>query len=71
MKSTAKLVTDLSFPAVTICSSGLHMDNVERKLMENFSNWRVKNSRNEDNKEAVQKDIKDYMFETFQIKPED
>ena len=71
LKDTAKPVTDLPFPAVTICASGLHMDNVERKLRENFSKWRVKNSRNEENREAIEKDIKDYMHQTFQIKPED
>ena len=71
LKDTAKPVTDLPFPAVTICASGLHMDNVERKLRENFSKWRLKNNRNKENREAVEKDIKDYMYQTFQIKPED
>ena len=68
MKQTAKPVTDLPFPAVTICASGLHMDNVEKKVAENFAMWREANNRNENQKEAVEKDIKEYMRSAFQIK---
>ena len=68
LKQTAKPVTDLLFPAVTICASGLHMDNVEKKVAENFAMWREANNRNENQKEAVEKDIKEYMRSAFQIK---
>ena len=71
LKNTAKPVTDLPFPAITICGSGLHMGNVEKKLGENFAQWRTKNRRNNDTKEAIEEDIKDYMWSTFQIKPEE
>ena len=68
LKQTAKPVTDLSFPAVTICASGLHMDNVERKVGENFAKWREENNKKDNNKEALEKDIKEYMHTVFHIK---
>ena len=71
MKNTAKPVTDLPFPAITICASGLHMDNVGKKLEENFAQWRMKNSRNDNKKEAIEKDIEEYMWTTFQIQPKE
>ena len=70
MKDTAKPVTDLAFPAITICASGLHMDNVERKLKENFAIWRADHHKNDYSREALEKDINDYMFTVFQIKSE-
>ena len=36
LKDTTKLVTDVPFPALTLCGSGLHMNNVEKKLIEDF-----------------------------------
>ena len=36
LKNTAKPVNEISFPAVTICSTGLHMDIVEKILGETF-----------------------------------
>ena len=68
LKQTAKPVTDLPFPAVTICASGLHMDNVEKKVAENFAKWREENNKNDNNEEAIEKDIKEYMHTAFQIK---
>ena len=70
LKQTAKPVTDLSFPAVTICASGLHMDNVEKKVAENFAKWREENNKKDNNEEAIEKDIKEYMHTAFQIKRE-
>ena len=32
LKNTAKPVTDLPFPAITICASGLHMDSAWGEL---------------------------------------
>ena len=70
LKDTAKPVTDLAFPAITICASGLHMDNVERKLKENFAIWRADHHKNDYSREALEKDINDYMFTVFKIKSE-
>ena len=71
LKETAKPVTDLLFPAVTICSSGFHMGNVERKIAENFAKWRTQNNRIGNTKEAIEVDIEEYMITTFQIKSEE
>ena len=71
LKETAKPVTDLPFPAVTICSSGFHMGNVEKKITENFAKWRSQNNRMGDTEEAIEVDIEEYMFFTFQIKSEE
>ena len=46
------------------------MNNVEKKIEENFVNWRRKNKRNDGSKEATQKDVEDFMFSVFQIKTE-
>ena len=40
LKDAAKPVTSLSFPAVTICTSGLDMEAVKEQLMEDFNNWK-------------------------------
>ena len=39
LKTTTKPITDLDFPAVTICAAGQHMDNVEKALFDNFDQW--------------------------------
>ena len=39
LKTTTKPITDLDFPAVTICAAGQHMDNVEKVLFDNFDHW--------------------------------
>ena len=36
LKDTSKPVADVPFPALTICGSGVHMNNVERKLILDF-----------------------------------
>ena len=71
LKETAKPVTDLPFPAVTICSSGFHMGNVEKKIADNFAKWRTQNNRMGNTEEAIEVDIEEYMFTTFQIKSEE
>ena len=68
LKDTAKLVTEVPFPALTICSSGLHMSNVEKKLMKDFDDWRSKKNRNGTTKEAIYKDTEEFMEARFQIK---
>ena len=36
LKNTTKLVAEVPFPALTICGSGVHMGNVEKKLVQDF-----------------------------------
>ena len=69
LKNTTKLVTDVPFPALTICGSGIHMNNVEKRLIKDFNTWRIGNDRNETNEEAVKKDMEEFMHTRFQIKP--
>ena len=68
LKDTAKLVTEVPFPALTICSSGLHMSYVEKKLMKDFDDWRSKKNRNGTTKEAIYKDTEEFMEARFQLK---
>ena len=68
LKNTAKLVTDVPFPALTLCGSGLHMSAVEKKLVEDFQTWRTLKNHNETTEEEVKNDMKNFMQEGFQIK---
>ena len=67
LKNTAKPVAGVPFPTVTICGSGLHMNNVEKQVKENFATWRKENNKVEKSKEAIEEDIREYMKTTFQI----
>ena len=69
MKNTAKPVTEVSFPAVTICASGFHMNTVEEKIQLNFQKWRIENNRTSYDTTEIRKDIEEYMTTTFQIEP--
>ena len=68
LKNTAKPVTEVQFPAITICGSGSHMSHVEKKIKENFLAWRLEEKRKG---EATEEDFEDYMFSTFQIKSDE
>ena len=65
LKDTVMPVTEVAFPAITICGGGNHMDNVERAVLEDFTKWRQDNERK--GVETVHKDLAEYMFITFQI----
>ena len=41
MQDAAKPVSELDFPSVTICSSGLNMEAVRRALFNDFANWKI------------------------------
>ena len=69
MKNTAKPVTEVSFPAVTICASGFHMNTVEEKIQLNFQKWRIENNRTSNDTTEIRKDTEEYMMTTFQIEP--
>ena len=69
MKDTSKPVTDVPFPALTLCGTGVHLNNVEKKLILDFEEWRATENRNDTTKEAIKKDIEDFMQIRFQIKP--
>ena len=46
LKNTAKPVNEIPFTAVTICSTGLHMDIVKKILVENFLKWQNDSTEN-------------------------
>ena len=64
LQDVAKPVTDLDFPSVTICSSGLNMEAVRRALYNDFANWRINNTGIEDDQKALNK----YMEEKYAMK---
>ena len=41
LESTAKPVTDLKFPAVTICAGGLFIEHVKDAVEQMFNRWRL------------------------------
>ena len=45
------------------------MGNVRKELVVDFLEWREKENRNQNTKEAVTKDFEDFMQTRFQIKP--
>ena len=69
LKDTTKLVKDVPFPALTICGSGIHMNDVEKKLIQDFKDWRKERNRTQNNKQAVRKDTEEFMQIRFQIEP--
>ena len=66
LADTAKPVTDLAFPTVTICAAGLHMDNVKVVLERSFNDWRFENQKSWDN-EDIGDLMAEFMEEKFQI----
>ena len=48
---------------MTICGSGFHMSNVEKKVTEDFSNWREEAGN--ENLSRIVEDMADYMEERF------
>ena len=65
LKSSAEPVTDLQFPAFTICGAGQHMENVEKVLFHNFKKWEQKQSVKD--KKSMEESFEEYLKETFQI----
>ena len=70
LKTSAHPIENVPFPTVTICGSGLHMDNVEKAVADNFAQWRDENGRNETSEEEISEDMAIYMNEAFQINTE-
>ena len=66
LKTVAKPVSELKFPAITICGSGQHLGLVEKVLTNNFQTW---NKRRGGSKKTatLKEDFALYMQEVFQI----
>ena len=61
-------MTELDFPSVTICSSGLNMEAVRRALFNDFAKWKINNEDHVlylDDEDRV--DV--YMNETYAMSP--
>ena len=67
LNNTTKLVEDVPFPALTLCGSGIHMNNVEKKLVQDIIEWRAEKKKDNTTKEALKVDLKEFMKERFQI----
>ena len=65
LHTVAKPVTELGFPAITICGAGQHMNIVEKALYQNFIKW--KTSQPDDNM-SLEKLFVAFLKEKFQIK---
>ena len=68
LKTLTKPVTDLDFPAITICGSGLHMGLVEKVLYTNFKKWQDNQTINFNGNNAMEEDFALYMKDVFQVK---
>ena len=66
LKTTTKPVSELEFPAVTICADGQHMGLVEKVLYNNFIKWKEQN----DNSNTLEDDLSTFMKEIYQITEE-
>ena len=69
LKDTTKHVTEVAFPALTICGSGVHMSHVEKKLAKDFKDWRAQSKRNGTVSQTMKKDLEEFMETRFQIRP--
>ena len=67
LKDAAKLVTSLTFPGVTICTSGLNMEAVTKQLMKDFTNWKTENNETLIDKGNNKKLLQDFMRLKFEI----
>ena len=67
LRNTAKPVTEIPFPTVTICGSGLFMENVEIVLEKSFNQWRLSNNKSW-NADDLNNLLSEFMEEKFQIK---
>ena len=66
LKTRTKPVSELEFPAVTICADGQHMGLVEKVLYNNFIKWKEQN----DNSNTLEDDLSTFMKEIYQITEE-
>ena len=67
LKDPAMSVTNLPFPAVTICSSGLDMEAVKDRLMKDFDSWKKEEGKTSIDKEEDKVHLEEYMKIKFEI----
>ena len=71
-------VTEIDFPAVTVCSQGLNMDNVAKAVERDFTEWHTERRRREQarrrraaEEESLQSLMAIYLKEKFDINEDD
>ena len=70
MQDAAKPVSELEFPSVTICSSGLNMEAVRRALFNDFANWKIdKTNKDKVSDQEDEDSLKIYMEEKYAMTP--
>ena len=69
LRSSGRPVSQMDFPTVTICGSGLHMGNVEEALRENIIKWRQE--RGKTKVDTIEEDVSEFMKDTYQIQSEE
>ena len=69
LKDAARPVTSLTFPGVTICTSGLNMEDVAEELMKDFTNWKMEKNEIMINvsREMDKSLLEEFMKLTFEI----
>jgi hypothetical protein len=68
LSNTSKAVTDLAFPAVTICSKGLNMEAVKEALERDFEEWSKEQTGTGRGKRATPS-AEDFMEKRFGVVP--
>ena len=63
LKQTTFPISEVAFPAVTICGSGFHMDSVKTVVQQNFAKWRKEMGKEDVNQ--VAQDFAEYMEAKF------
>ena len=66
LKTTTKPVTDLNFPAITVCADGKTLELVKKAIYKRFLKWK----QSQPKELEIEEDLKRFMREVFQIKEE-
>ena len=68
IKDTAKPVTSIPFPAVTICTSGLDMDKVMEVILKDFKGWKQETGKRSVDFDEDAAYLREYMRTKYNIK---
>ena len=68
LRETELPITELDFPAITICSEGLDMEAVEKVIENDFEEWKKNNSIREKRDTDEEDQVKMFLEDTYGIK---
>ena len=66
-----KLLSQINFPAVTVCSQGLNMENVARAVERDFYDWHQDQPETGGDRDSLQERMALYLTEKFDIDDSD